>query len=568
MYTQIMMKILKKHQFIILTFLILCLAIILRFPYLNIFPPSMMQDEVGIAYSAISIAETGKDEWGNSFPLIFKSFGDYKAPLHIYTTALLYKLIGWHEVLPRYTSAIQGVFIVLFGLLWIRKLFKSNDLGLMAGLILAITPWTIHLSRMGYEPNYGLCLFVGGLMFLSYANESKYKLVLSGIFFGLSTYTYHSYRYAVLLFFLSLIFSFTFLNLKKIKAHLPEFKNILLIFFISLIVSLPGFFAKNTTGRLNQTLLITSEKSIKLYEHYENNCHGTFIELNPKLTILCKLKYNKFTRPVLIGTDSFIKFLSPDFLFFSGDSDESRNPTQSGEFYVIFFPLWMIGALLLIKNYKKNYLLIVGYVVALLPAAMSGPTHAIRLTMLVPFALAVVILGYQSLKANFKNSKMFSGLFIVLLFFMLGYFIIQYMTDTFATHEITSTYLSYAKKVAILEGDYVKRGYIVYADHTLYPEPHIYYAYFNQIDPRITQESFAQVYVEEAGFSRPEQFGEKVFFKSGDINQVNCYLEKTQPTVYITKDEIPNLKPIKSIKDNTNLYAFAHVYEGKQKCLE
>ncbi len=562
------MKFFNNHRFAILLTLILGLATLLRFSFLSVFPPAMLQDEVGVGYAAISIAETGKDEWGTSFPLIFKSFGDYKAPGFIYATALLYKIIGWQEILPRITSAIAGVFIVLLGTLWIRKLFKSDELGLVAGLLLATNPWTIHLSRMALESNLGLAFFMAGLLFMSYASKSYFKLGASAVFFSLSTYTFHSFRYAVILFLFATIFGTLLIHYKELKKKSTFLKSTLLILLFSTILSLPGFFAKGATGRLNQTLIITSSDHIKLYEHYENNCHGTFIEINPKLTILCKLKYNKFTRQILIGTESLVKHFSPDFLFLSGDKEVLRNPTQGGQFFLFLLPFWMIGSLLLLKDFKKYYVLILGYFLALVPSAVSGNPHATRLSILIPFVLITFILGYQFFKEYFKKYKYFTHIFTVTLFIFLGFFIVKYSVDTFATHEITATYLSYAKKVAVLEGEYVKKGYTVYADHDLYPEPHMYYAYFNKIDPRTTQESFAKVYEESAGFSRPKQFGENVFFDTGDISALDCEENKVHPTVFITNDAISNLEPTTTIKDNTRLYSFVYVYEGTQKCSE
>lgn len=567
MYTHRIMKFFKTHTFIVLFGLILVLAALLRFPFLSVFPPSMLQDEVGIGYSAISIAETGKDEWSEQYPLIFKSFGDFKSPGFIYATAALYKIIGWNEVLPRITSAISGMFVVLIGSVWIRKLFNSDELGLVAGLLLATNPWTIHLSRLALESNLGLAFFMAGLLFMQYATKSYPKLFFSALFFSSSTYAFHSFRYAVILFLLAVIGGTVILYYKKIQTKLNYLKSIFLILIISTLFSLPGFFAKGATGRLDQTLILTSDNYIKLYEHYENNCHGTFIEINPKLTILCKLKYNKFTRQALIGIDSFVQHFSPGFLFFNGDTEVLRNPTQSGQLYVFLLPFWMIGALLLFADIKKYYPIIFGYVIALLPSAVSGTPHSTRLSILIPFVLITLILGYQFFKNYFKQSRFFSPLFIGVLFLFLGLFVLRYTVDTFATHEITSTYLSYAKKVAKLEGEYVAKGYTIYADHDLYPEPHMYYAYFNHIDPKITQESFAQVYQESDGFSRPKQFGETVFFEKGDFDALDCKLNATRPTVFFTNDALENITPIQTIKDNTHLYSFVYVYEGTQKCL-
>jgi 4-amino-4-deoxy-L-arabinose transferase-like glycosyltransferase len=556
-----------KHKFQILLFIIVSLAALLRFPFLDIFPPSMIQDEVGIGYSAISIAETGMDEWGIKFPLVFKSFGDYKAPVFIYTTALLYKIIGWHEVLPRITSAIAGLFIVLIGGLWTKKLFKSEELGLISALLLAINPWTIHLSRMALESNLGLAFFMAGLLFMSYASKSFSKIILSALFFSLSTYTFHSFRYIIVLFLLSTIFLTVVLNSRNLKKQATFLKNTFLILLISTLLSIPGFLSKGATSRLDQTLLFTSEKHIKLYEHYENNCHNTLIQINPKLTFICRLQYNKFSRLILIGGDSLVKHLSPGFYFFSGDNEPLRNPTGSGQFFVALFPVWMIGVLILLKEYKKHLAVIAGYLVALLPSTVSGDPHATRLSVLIPFFLFTIVLGYKFLRKYFKKFKYFVPLFILILLASASLHVVRYATDTFATHEITATYLSYAKKIARISHDYVEQGYTVYADHDLYPEPHIYYAYWNQIDPKITQESFLQVYEESAGFSRPKQFGEKLNFNEGNLQSFNCDDLPTEPTVFITNNSLKNVNPTKIISDNTELYKFAYIYEVKDLCL-
>jgi len=565
------MKHLKKYNFFICLALILILTVLLRFPFLKLFPPSMLQDEVGIGYSAISIAETGKDEWGESLPLFFKSFGDYKSPAFIYVTALLYKVIGWYEILPRITSAIAGFFIVLFGALWIKRLFKSKELGLIAGLLLATSPWTIHMSRMALESNLGLAFFMAGLFFMSYEDKSKgfslKKIILSSIFFSLSSYSFHSYRYTVILFLVSIIVATILLFYKQLKQKKIFLKNTCLILLLSLVLSLPGFFAKGSTGRLNQTLILNSTEYKYLYKHYENNCHNTFIEINPHLTFICRLKYNKYTTPVLIGVDSLIKHLSPDFLFFSGDEGAFRNPTQSGHFYVFLFPFWMVGSLILFKNFKKNYISILGYILALLPSTVSGEPHATRLSILIPFVLVTLILGYQTLRAYFKKFKYFPQIYTLVTGICLASFVLNYSVDTFAEQADTASFLSYAKKVALLEGEYIKNGYVVYADQNLYPEPHIYYAYFNRIDPQLTQASFAQVYQESTGFSRPQQFGDNLFFYSADSKTFfDCQSDEDMQRVHITKNPIDGLTPATVVKDNTQLYGYAYVYEGSEIC--
>lgn len=564
-----LMIFIKKYWFQLTLSLIIALAALLRFPFLELYPPAMIQDEVGIGYAAISISKTGMDEWGDSFPLVFKSFGDYKAPAFIYSTALLYKIIGFHPVLPRITSAISGLLFVFSITMLTRSLTKSKKLALLAGLLAATNPWTIHLSRMALESNLGLAFFTTGLwLFMKYLNSSKkLSLVLSAGFLSLSTYSFHSYRYSVVLLLIGYLFVFAVFNLSKIRKVFPTIKKIILLLIISTLFSLPGFLTKGATNRLDQTLLFTSDKVVKLYEHYENNCHSTAIELNAKATLLCRIQYNKLSRMALIGTDSLVKHLDPSVYFFSGDSEPVRNPTQTGLFYVFLFPLWMFGVIEVFKKFSKYQFIFVGYLVALLPSLVSGEPHATRLSIFIPFLILTIILGYKRFeKLVTKRGAFIFVLILTIIFTPLH--MVKYASDTFAGHEINATFLSYARKTAVLQHEYIQQGYTVYADHDLYPEPHVYYAYYNQIDPRLTQSSLAAVYSESAGFTRPKQFGEKLFFEEGNSNAYDCTTKDTNPTVYMTNDKKEFINPTKIIKDNTNLYEFIYIYTSEDLCKE
>ena len=52
--------------------LIIILASLLRIWNLNNFPVGFNADEAAIGYNAYSLLQTGKDEYGSSFPLAFK----------------------------------------------------------------------------------------------------------------------------------------------------------------------------------------------------------------------------------------------------------------------------------------------------------------------------------------------------------------------------------------------------------------------------------------------------------------------------------------------------------------
>ena len=70
----------KKYLIIIL----ILLAAVLRLANLSHYPAGLNADEASIGYNAWSLINTGKDEHGVSWPLVFRSFDDYKPAVYFY----------------------------------------------------------------------------------------------------------------------------------------------------------------------------------------------------------------------------------------------------------------------------------------------------------------------------------------------------------------------------------------------------------------------------------------------------------------------------------------------------
>jgi len=80
----------KKITIIAILGFIILLGIITRFYKLGEAPAGLYLDEAGQGYSAYSILKTGKDEFGKPFPIVFRSFVDFKTPVYIYSFAFVY----------------------------------------------------------------------------------------------------------------------------------------------------------------------------------------------------------------------------------------------------------------------------------------------------------------------------------------------------------------------------------------------------------------------------------------------------------------------------------------------
>src|SRR6185369_12841816 len=104
-----------------LLLLIALAVIVVYFARLESNPPGYYIDESSISYNAYTISQTGVDEFGARWPLYFRSFGDYKNPVHIYLLAGIYRVTGPSILAARVLSAVCGVLAALaLGLLAAR----------------------------------------------------------------------------------------------------------------------------------------------------------------------------------------------------------------------------------------------------------------------------------------------------------------------------------------------------------------------------------------------------------------------------------------------------------------
>ena len=114
-------------------------------------PPGFHIDESSVAYNAHLITQSGRDEYGEEWPLHFRSLGDYKSPAYIYLLAAVFRVTGPSIAVARYLSAALGVLAALaLGLLGTR-LTGSRAAGLLTFLSALLTPWLFGLSRVAVE---------------------------------------------------------------------------------------------------------------------------------------------------------------------------------------------------------------------------------------------------------------------------------------------------------------------------------------------------------------------------------------------------------------------------------
>ena len=157
-------------------------------------PAGFYIDESSIAYNAHLIAQTGRDEHGESWPLYFRAFGDYKNPVYVYLLAAIFRVTGPGIHVARLFSATLGILAALVMGLLAARVTQQHSVAL-GGMFTALsTPWLFELSRVVVEVAL-YPLLVATLLLLVHRVSGKRRwswIDASGLalVLGLLTYAY------------------------------------------------------------------------------------------------------------------------------------------------------------------------------------------------------------------------------------------------------------------------------------------------------------------------------------------------------------------------------------------
>ena len=347
---------------------------ILRLYRLDRNPPSLSWDETAVGYNAFTIANWGRDEWGFKFPLVFKSFEDYKHPVHIYITALFVKFFGVGDFVVRLPAALLGmVNIVLIYLVGV-SLSKKKLVGLFSAGAMTFSPYAIQFSRLNHELNFVIFFFLLGVYFFYLGIEKNKKfLPFAFLSFGVTLLTYHSAKVVALPLVLWLMF-----------LHREELLRNKRYFLISLV---PCLFTVLVVATNPQLLgLARARQTSFSNEEVEH----TFLYQKTKSLLVGRVE---------IVSKQYLSHFSPRYLFSTGDKNSRHSTQVVGEFYKTEAPFILVGLIFVtyqaITKKKRNYLfLLVWILIAPLPSALVNEApHAARSMFMLPCLILLFGVG-------------------------------------------------------------------------------------------------------------------------------------------------------------------------------
>lgn len=441
-------KILEKKEIIVFG-IILLIAIFSRGYKLNSLPVGIHVDEAGMAYDAYCLASNGTDRWLNHFPVYLENFGGGQSALYAYLSAIFVKIFGLNMItirMPAFLLSITAIILVYFT----TKKECGVKSALLVTFLIVIMPWNIMASRWGLDCNLlAPMIIISTCLLINAKNKKGY--VLSGIFFGMTLYTY-ALSYLILPVFLVLILTYM-LYTKKIK-----FINLLPLGIPIFILALPlMLMILINNGYLNEIKGFITIQKLPEYR-------GAEISLS-------NIKNN-------IG---FIKTM------FTNDGLTYNALPEFGTVYNFSIFLIILGGLIELSNFIHNIknkkfdfnsvmFLLVGTVLFCLMLTV-GPNINKANAIYIPMMFFIV----TAMKLFYKNYKIIFGIFIIL--FLI--FFIRFEVFYFSDYEKIYGVQQYFEKDYLEVLEYVNKEFNNRDIHILTStaEPYIYTLFLNKISP-------------------------------------------------------------------------------------
>jgi 4-amino-4-deoxy-L-arabinose transferase-like glycosyltransferase len=500
--------------------LIIAFALIVRVIGISKFPVGFTQDEASLGYDAYSLLTTGKDQWGVSWPLTFRSFGDFKMPLYSYLAIPSLALFGLNETSTRLPNAIAGTLAVLVTYLMVFELFKSSatvksrTLATMAAFLLAISPWHISLSRGAFEANLTTLFIPLGIWAFLKGLEKPKWMVLSAVSFGLNLFSYHAAR----LFTPIIVILLSFFSLrgpeenliKKIGLLLSRYKIFLLVFSLFFLVAFSTVLFGGA-GKRGADILI-SNPTDKWMAVSQRRYEATLLGLPDKIA---RIYSNKVTYVVNLFSQNYSSYLSPSFLFFQGAGEWSYGMIPGRGVLYLFEILFVALSLIALIRKKEFYplgFIFFWIILSPLPAAITkGPGYAAnRLAVMLPAIEVLSAYGfylfYRFIKEKLSRKiSLFAVSFFVGIIFLSSF--LSFGEDyLFHTPYKAADSMHYGmgemvEYLSSVEGQYneirVSRTFSV---------PHISIAFYKKLNPRDYQNASKDWFIyQDKGFSYLDQ---------------------------------------------------------------
>lgn len=314
-------------------------------------PVYLTKDEVSYGIQAHAIATSGRDTNGRRFPLYFQEpgFSIGRDPVYIYATALVLKTRPLTAGALRIPTTLAAAVSVALVVLIAYELYGTVTVGVVAGILLAVTPAFFIRSRAALGVIFPVPFqLIWLLLLIRYARDGLLRqMIVATAALGIGVYSYMS---MVLFAPLHMVFSLVEIARQRQWRHAA----IALALGGALIVPL-GVWQLTHPGRASEIVA-----SYRVYP--------------PELTPLQGLKDLLSWSSLSNRSDIYWSAFNPSRLFFAGESSLVDSTRTAGLYPLAYLVLLPLGFYVFVRrplNVPRLSILVV-FLVAPVPGVLVG----------------------------------------------------------------------------------------------------------------------------------------------------------------------------------------------------
>ncbi len=369
------------------------------------FPPN--DSELFFGYYGWSLLHYQVDEFGKHWPMNFPSIGDFKYPGLAYLNILPAAIFGLSIVTVKFWSVFSGIILIPIIYLLSLLIFKNKVAAAYSSWLMALSPWGIILSRIGYENFVSVAFTTIGLTFLLlpflklnelggiYSKISEHAskhqrlfLVSSLILFTISSFTYAAQRLFIPMI-LSILFVFSFVKESQLQKTRKTVLSFIVILTAIISISMIPWQNRGRTDAIIYNTMDASEANRQQELIMES---GTSPVKTP--VILTRLMVNKYRIMFSHLLNKYTNHFSVDYLFLKGDTSYERIP-DTGQLLLIEIILLPLGIFALFKRPFNSYGFVVlsWLVIAPISSTITIGGMVNRASIMVPALVLISGLG-------------------------------------------------------------------------------------------------------------------------------------------------------------------------------
>jgi hypothetical protein len=364
------MDLFLKRRIVLLILLLstLLIATFLRWWNLTEFPPCVAGDEAQNGLDALRLIAAPK-------LTVFLPANTGREALFYYFLMSSIAILGPTAFALRIWPTIVGILVVALSYRWVRSLLSGSGrtiwIALLAAVFMATSLWGLYMSRMGLRAIFLLPFMLATYHFFwtGYSRSESRWFVLSGLFLGLSTYTYLSSRLIPLTLVLFVGCLSIFYRKRETNRLRLAWSGLVITALVSGVVFVPlGWYFFN-----HPDAFLLRSSQVSLWESYQVNHAHTG---------------ESFTHFVLTSWGDNLRW------FVNLSTPWIQNQGLPVILYLLPFFFWigLIRAAYLARRHPGYTFLLISFFVGILPILFSPPT-LLRVILAFPATYALLAIG-------------------------------------------------------------------------------------------------------------------------------------------------------------------------------